>query len=170
MAQDNQISVVLTPEIMTEIMQAIETLKKHLSFLVNLTAEERIAYSKMGDKTVAFVQKSLDYAQENPQLIPPYLNVSEFDKDMELIRQLKRVLRPLTSLNEAVDDTIMLAGHESYAAALTFYQSVKMAKAMNVAGTTTIYDDLKLRFPGRGAAASSSTTTEETKKNIDSDS
>lgn len=170
MAQDNQISVVLSPEIMAEIMQAIEILKKHLDFLVNLTAQERIFYSKMGDKTVAFVQKSLDYAQENPHLIPPYLNIGEFDKDMELIRQLKRVLRPLTSINEALDDTIMLAGHESYAAALTFYQSVKMAKAMNVAGTTTIYDDLKLRFPGRGAATSSSTTEENTDTDMDSES
>ena len=41
-------------------------------------------------------------------------------------------------------------GSESYSAALIFYQAVKMAKMMNIAGTDSIYEDLAKRFSGRG--------------------
>jgi len=150
MAQHNQISALLTPAETEAIRTAMDIIRQKLPFLINLTDEERQTYAKMGDKTVAFVSKALEYARENPHLVPPYLNVSEFEKDMQLIVQLRGILRPLLSLVEGLDDTLMLAGSESYAAALTFYNSVKMASKMNVPGTTAIYNDLKVRFPGRG--------------------
>jgi hypothetical protein len=36
----------------------------------------------MGDKTLSFVEKALDYAHQYPALCPLYLNVAEFDVDM----------------------------------------------------------------------------------------
>jgi hypothetical protein len=105
----------------------------------------------MGDKTVAFVSKALAYAKENPMLCPPYLNVAEFEKDMLLVESLDSVLRPLTAIAEGLDDTTMLAGSEAYAAALIFYNSVKMASKMNIPGTDAIYNDLSARFPGRSS-------------------
>lgn len=117
---------------------------------MNLTAAERQASPKMGDKTVAFVSKALEYANENTTLTPPYLDIAEFQKDMDLIQQLQAVYRPLSVIVEGLDDTIMLAGSEAYSAALVFYKSIRIAKELNVAGTTLIHDDLKVRFPGRG--------------------
>lgn len=150
MAQDNLISAEISAATLAEIRTAIETIRTKLPFLVNLTMEERQAYAKMGDKTVAFVSKALSYAKENPTLCPPYLNVAEFEKDMQLVEQLDAVLRPLRAVVEGVDDSTMLAGSEAYAAALIFYNSVKMAAKMNVPGTDSIYEDLSARFPGRG--------------------
>lgn len=161
MAQDNQISALLTPAEYDAIRAAMDIIRQKLPFLVNLTDAERQVYAKMGDKTVAFVTKALEYAKYNPHLVPPYLNVAEFAKDMELIVQLRNILRPLLSLTEGLDDTLMLAGSESYAAALTFYNSVKMASKMNIAGTTAIYNDLKVRFPGRGPLRPGEEVTEE---------
>jgi hypothetical protein len=152
MAQDNQLSATVSAQDLTAISEALDAITARLPFLINLTAEERQVYAKMGDKTVAFVEKALEYAREHPNLVPPYLNVAEFERDMALIRQLQAVARPVQSLAEALDDTIMLAGSESYSAALTFYSSVRTAKNLNVPGTKSIYDALRMRFPGRGPA------------------
>ncbi len=149
MAQENLISAELSASDLAEVKAAIETIRTKLPFLVNLTAEERQAYAKMGDKTVAFVSKALAYAKENPMLCPPYLDVAEFEKDMQLVESLDSILRPLSAITEGLDDTTMLAGSEAYAAALIFYNSVKVASKMNIPGTDAIYNDLSARFPGR---------------------
>jgi hypothetical protein len=49
----------------------------------------------------------------------------------------------------------MLSGHQSYIAALDFYNLVKMAKEKNIPGMTAIYEDLRTRFPGRAKNRSS---------------
>jgi hypothetical protein len=157
MAHHNQISAALSAAEMEELLKAVSMLKEKLHFLVNLTPEERQSYVRMGDKSLAFVEKSLDYAKENPQLLPSFLSVAEFEKDMKLVNDLRRLLRPLASIVESIDDTVMLAGSESYSAALTFYQSVKMAKMMNIAGTDSIYEDLAKRFLGKGGNEESPT-------------
>lgn len=150
MAQHNQISATLSPEEVQEVMNAITVIQNRLPFLVNMTMDERRTYPKMGDKTVPFVGKSLDYSKNNYQLVPPFLNVEEFDKDLVLVNQLTSFVRPLRSLIEGMEDTILLAGSEAYTAALLFYQAVKLAAQMNIPGVKTIYDDLRERFPGRG--------------------
>lgn len=158
MAQHNQVSVTLSAADLAEIQQSVQTLQQRLIFLVNLTPEERQAHARLGDKSLAFVEKSLEYAKENPQYVPPFLNVNEFERDMTLISQLRSILRPLGILLEGIDDTIMLAGSESYSAALLFYQSIKMAKTMNFAGTDSIYEELAKRFPGRSPSDDTATT------------
>lgn len=40
---------------------------------------------KMGEKTVSFVQKSYDYSRENPDLVPPFLDIAEYEKDIQAV-------------------------------------------------------------------------------------
>ncbi|MDX1939070.1 MAG: hypothetical protein SFU99_00880 [Saprospiraceae bacterium] len=151
MAQHNQISVILTDEAMREIMDAIAVMQRNLPFLINMTLDERRTHLKMGDRSFPFVGKSLDYSKSNDHLVPPFLNVTEFDKDMMLISKLNIIERPLLSLTEGISDTKLRAGSEAYSAALLFYQAVKLAAQMNIPGVKTIYEDLRARFPSRGA-------------------
>jgi hypothetical protein len=44
---------------------------------------------------------------------------------------------------------MILSGSDAYAAALMFYNSVKIAKKSNVAKAGTIHDDHSERFPGK---------------------
>lgn len=150
MAQHNQISATLSPEDVQNILNAVYTIHGYLPFLVNMTPDERRTYPKMGDRTIPFVGKSLDYSKNNYQLVPPFLDVMEFDKDISLVTALTTIARPMRSLLEGIEDTILLAGSEAYTAALLFYQAVKLAAQMNIPGVKTIYDDLRERFPGRG--------------------
>ncbi len=151
---NNRISLTLSEADRADLQAAIRTLQdKLLPVLVDLNPQDRRELPKMGDKTLAFVAKALDYAQANPSLCPPYLDVAEFQKDMATVQLLQGLLRPLSQVADIVDDSLMLAGSEAYAAALVFYQSAKSAQRSAVPGAATVADDLATRFPGRSAAS-----------------
>jgi hypothetical protein len=61
---DNRISANLTPEDVAAIQAAILTIKEKLPFLVGLTKEERISMLKLGDKSRAFVQKTMELVKQ----------------------------------------------------------------------------------------------------------
>ncbi|WP_298732972.1 hypothetical protein [uncultured Chitinophaga sp.] len=152
MVKENQLSESIDSIAMDTIQQSITTIKSQLPFLLKLSPNQRQGYSRMGDKSLAFVEKALAYAEGNPHLVPPYLKVPEFRKDWELAKSLTKVIQPLQSLIEALDDTLMVAGNESYGAALIFYNSAKRAANNGVQGTQSIVKDLKQRFPGRNSS------------------
>jgi hypothetical protein len=43
-------------------------------YITPLTPEQRRALAKMGDKTLAFVEKAHELALINPLFVPPFLN------------------------------------------------------------------------------------------------
>lgn len=136
----------VTEERKTQILDLIKQIQDQLPFLVNLSKDERETIFKMGDKSVAFVEKALEYAKMNPHLVPPYADIPELERDLALAKQLQPIFLQLKTLFEAVSDTYMAAGSEAMTAATSFYNSVKNAAKSNVPGTDAIYDDLKKRF------------------------
>lgn len=129
-----------------EIINFINRASQMMPFLINLTPEEKHELPKMGDKTIAFVERAIQLAQQNPNLIPPYLNVDEMKRDFELSKSLKEILGVAASLYEKINDTYIAAGSEAYVAALQFYNSVKNAAKSNVPGSDSIVDELGKRF------------------------
>jgi len=145
---ENKVSVTISEEATTNINEAIKVIIQNLPEMINLTQEERQVNLKMGDKTVAFVSKNLEYAKQNLRVIPAFLDMGEFEKDVIAVTELRKVLIPLQQMVEKLDDTTMQAGSEAYAASLIFYNAVKGAAKAGEPGMKTIYDDLKARFPG----------------------
>lgn len=145
----NMISASLSDAAVADIKTKIGDIEKQLSFRVNLTPEERQFKLKMGDKSIAFVEKALDLSENNPKLVPPYLDVKEMRKDIGLAKQLASIHRQLASLTESIESTMMVAGSEAFEAALTFYNSAKNASESDVPGTNTIVNELGKRYPGR---------------------
>ena len=146
---ENLIEVNIPEADMSEINQAITTLnEKLLPHLVNLSPGDRLELPKMGDKTVAFVTKSISHMEENPNLIPKYLEVDPVKVDLAAIEMLRKILSALKNLADMADDTMLLSGSEAYVAALAFYNYIKGAARANVPGAEMIYNDLKKRFPG----------------------
>ena len=71
---EDEVSWSLTPAEQAEVDAAIATLQRVLGTkFKNLTPQERQERPKMGDKTVAFVEKVLEYADTHPQFLPPYV-------------------------------------------------------------------------------------------------
>jgi len=147
---ENRVSITISEGAIANILAATETIVQNLPELINLTEEERHAIPKMGDKTVGFVSKNLEYSKHNARVVPDFLDLTEFEKDVNAVASLRKVLIPLKQLVEKLDDTTMQAGSEAYTASLIFYNAVKGAAKAGVPGMKTIYDDLQSRFPGRG--------------------
>ncbi|QNN42750.1 hypothetical protein [Pedobacter roseus] len=154
MSSKNRISAVITPEQLKASADAIVAFKANLSnaLTISLEAEERRRMLKMGNKTLSFVEKTLEYARHNPSLVPIFMDLEEATKDYELAASLYDIFQQLNILITAVEDAGMVAGSEAYEAALIFYHTVKGASRSSVLGSQAIYDDLSQRFPGRRKA------------------
>ncbi|MBI9072546.1 MAG: hypothetical protein JEY94_13170 [Melioribacteraceae bacterium] len=147
MPEQNDVSIVIPPEILTEVETAVATIKEKLSpYLVALTPSERHELPKMRDKTIPFVEKTLNYAESSPEFAPPYMKVDEMKVDVTAVENLKSVLNPIQQIDSNLDDTVMVCGSEAYVAALSYYNSVKLASKMDIPNAKPIYDDLKQRF------------------------
>ena len=120
-------------------------------YLFNLTPTQRKERLKLGDKSLAFAQKSYDYAQSNPAFVPSYLDMNMFSIDMEDTTGLRVLQITLAQLATGIDDTVMISGGEAYNASLVFYNAVKQAAKQNVPGAKAIYEELQKRFPSRPA-------------------
>jgi len=145
----SSISAVITDAEKSVALVKLKEVFDSFSFLVNLTPDERHSLYKMGDKSVGFVQKSLEYAQNNPDLVPVYLGVDIFQEHVALMNQILPIMQATSKLYEALNDTYLALGSETMQLATTFYNSVKTASKNNVAGVSVIYEDLAQRFPGR---------------------
>jgi hypothetical protein len=148
MSQENRISYQIPAATLTGVVEQLNAILTALKdvLVFNLTAEERQSLRIMGDKTLAFVQKSLEYAESNRQLCPSYLDLPEGRKDFELTHDLYTILQKINTLQRAVEDAMMVSGSEAYDAALVFYNSVKGASRVNVPGSEAVYNDLHQRF------------------------
>jgi hypothetical protein len=124
---DNRISASLSQADRQAVLDAINTIRTKLPFLIDLSPEERRTLPKMGDKSRGFVAQALEVAEQNPDILPRSFDVAEMRKDVELLSALSPVLAALSQLNELVDDTVMEVGSEAYAAALLIYQFARAA-------------------------------------------
>jgi len=147
MSTENIISIEITPEDKMTIETALTTLQTVFpKYVIALTPTQKKEILKMSDKTIAFVEKVSDYKTSNPEFVPAYMDVAEFDKDLKAVRELREFQRVMEQQNSSLVDTIMLCGSEAYKAALAYYNSVKQGAKMNVTAAASIYSDLKKRF------------------------
>ncbi|MDR3325511.1 MAG: hypothetical protein LBS82_05975 [Spirochaetaceae bacterium] len=145
---------------LTQAQTKIDEIKLVLSScMVPLTPTERRDIPKMGEKTLMFVEKAHDFAHQNPNLVPAYLDMDAFDVDFEDAHGLWALVNSIRQLYENLSDTEMAAGSEAYQAALVFYNSVKVAAAQDVPGAKAIYEELKTRFPGSSRRKNAETET-----------
>lgn len=147
MSTENIISIEITPEDKAAIETALTSLQTVLAkYIIALTPTQKKEMAKMSDKSIAFVEKVSDYKTSNPEFVPAYMDVAEFDKDLKAVRELREFQRITEQQNSSLVDTIMLCGSEAYKAALGYYNSVKQAAKMNVPAAADVYSDLKKRF------------------------
>ncbi len=150
MSQQNNIAVNISAADLKIVTDAFKLIKTTLApHLISLTTEERNALPKMGDKTVAFVNKVVDYTKTNPQFTPQFLDTSELEQDVNAVNTLRPLVAIANEIFTSLDDTAMLSGSEAYTAALMYYNNTKIADKGNVQAAKSVYSDLSERFPGR---------------------
>lgn len=147
MSTNNQINIEIPQAILDEVYQDLQNCRTKLApYLQGLTADEKESLFKMGDKTVATVQKVKGYTDTNPEFVPAYMNTTEFAKDETVVTQLDPLVNLANQLASDITDTMMLAGSEALVAALLYYGTVKEAASKGVASAIPVYDDLSKRF------------------------
>lgn len=154
MALDNLISISFTAAELTAIDDALTAIEGAIAGkMVNLTAEERRQYGRIGNKTENWVVKNKGYMDLNPTLIPAYLNKAEFDMDLKTRNAIAPRLLRVSGIYESLDDTQKLISTDIYNSCLAFYNNLKLASKQNVPGSSVIFADLKAQFPGPGAGS-----------------
>ena len=143
---ENSIDAQMTKEDEDQVIARLREAEALLPFMVNLTKHERMTLTKMGKKTVDFVERTILYAKEHPKYVPPFLNIEGQRRDMDLLRQVKRVLGVLEPFWEKLRDTYMVLGAEAYTASRAFYNSVKGAAKAGEPGSDIIVRDLAERY------------------------
>lgn len=144
---DNKINFSIPDEAIAQVKQKLAEITTIFKpYLIALTPAERQAIPKMSDKTVPFVEKTLDYCTSAPQFAPSFMDREALAADMKVVNQLIPVFRIVKQLSDGLDDTSMEAGAESYVNALAYYNSVKLAAKNDVPGAKAIYEDLSKRF------------------------
>ncbi|MFH1004179.1 MAG: hypothetical protein V1781_01570 [Bacteroidota bacterium] len=119
-AVKNVVSAAITPADKAFMQTTIQALSNKMPFLISLTNEERMSGVKLGEKTLPFVEKVLEYAKDNPLLVPGTVDMIEANKDYLLSKDLTDILQWLKPLVQKMEDTCMEAGIEGTAGCTCF--------------------------------------------------
>lgn len=160
---ENRISFAMSAEERTQVDQALASLRSILMpKLLTLSTTDRQELARMGDKTLSFVEKSLEYCRQEPQIYSSLVDVPEFDKDVTGYATLRGIYTQLETITSAVDDSMMLCGSDAYNAALLSYSMLKNASRTNHPGAKEKVAELSNRFPrGKRDKVSSKNSSEE---------
>ncbi|TRX65888.1 hypothetical protein [Carboxylicivirga sp. M1479] len=138
----------LTAEQETQIEDAINVLETVLMpQMYVLEKSEKAELLRMGDKSVAFVDKSLEIAKQDTALLDAFVDVLALEKDVNAISRLRALSFKMERIASALDDSKALAGHEAYNASLMVYSLMKNAAKMGHPGAKEKVAELKQRFP-----------------------
>jgi len=140
------ISTELSADDVNSIIQTLQGLNDKFPFAIKLSPDDRRSIMKLGDKSLAFVEKALEYAENNPNILPVFFDLEEFKKDMALTQTLNSIVKVLRPLTEKIEDTFYAVGAEAFFAARTFYSASKGALKARVPGTETIVSELGIRY------------------------
>lgn len=154
----NKISATLDSAVLAQIKAKIAEISTLVPFLITLTDEEKRGGIKMGDKSLPFVGKTIEYATAAPEFKPSYLDETELERDYNLAMALEEVLRQLRPVVQRFEDTAQMAGVEAITAALLYYGSVKSAADKGIGNAPEIFGDLAKRFPGKSKSQKPPTT------------
>jgi hypothetical protein len=150
MSVQNQISIDIPQDIIDQVTQKMQECKTQLApYLQALTVVQRSSLFKMGDKTVATVQKTKSYIQTNPEFVPSYMDKAEFLRDEAVVSKLNPLANLANQLTDDINDTITLAGSEALQAAMLYYGQIKEAQSKGIVTAKPIYEDLSKRFSKR---------------------
>ena len=123
--------------------------EKIIWFGIKLSPEVRKTMPRVDDGRLPFVEKCLQYGKQEPRIVPPFTDMVELAKDVELYKALMQIERRLNSLSEMVSDTSTAAGCDAYIASLSIYKSAKGAVKVGVTGSESIANDLKTQFESK---------------------
>lgn len=162
MINENRLSAEITTESMTAIIDHVKGIETELADVaISVSVAEKKSLIGAGPKILEFMDKALEYAEKNPELIPGYLDLEEFKRDLELTRKLWVLHKHILPLMGRINDTLAAACTDSYSSSRQFYKYLQTATSANLPGTATIVKELGKLFK-RTKTTTTATTDAET--------
>src|SRR5690606_12244170 len=133
-SQRNLINEVITPEAMSTIMDALNTVEANLPPIV-ITDEERSSFNAISVDNKIFVDEVINELQNNPNLnLDGFFNPAFIVNDRDLFEQAETIESRMENVLNLVRDIKRMVGH-----------------ARNgMLGAQESYERLKARFAGQG--------------------
>lgn len=144
----NLLSLTLSNDQLTAIDNALAALEAALEDLIALTPDQRRGLTRMGPKSEAFCRQTLTVLAQNPQVVPPSIDVAEAQADLDALDRLRPRLARLQRLNERAEDTEAALGSDVMSLALEGYALLKVAGKNQ--GLEGLRRDLSARFAKQG--------------------
>ena len=137
---------VLSPETEADLLQKISEIQGMLPEDVALRPVDRRKLLKLGRKTTQFVQRTIEMTQQNPEMVPPYIDRTAMETSYQVYNQMLRILTVIEQLNRKVTDVMLASGNAANVSSISCYHAIKNASKDNVPGAQPVYDVLKKRF------------------------
>lgn len=134
----------LTDVQLTAIDSAIAELETQLSGMVALSTTDKRRAAKLGEKSEFFCRQTLRMLAENPQVVPPNLNLADAVADLNARDALRPRLMRLTRLLERGNDTDFALGSDAMAVAMRGYGLLKSVSGRE--GLDQLRRELGTRF------------------------
>jgi hypothetical protein len=103
------------------VMKAIADIRLAVSFMKDLTIDQRSSIPRIGAKSVAFIHKAVAVAEQNPQILPQFVTQHDMRANSELMDTLTAILIALDQLRKQLSDTAVFVRNEAYTAARCVY-------------------------------------------------
>lgn len=137
---------VLSPDQVTDILQKIAEIQAILPEGVALRPTDRQKLLKLGRKTTQFVQRTIEMTQQNPDMVPVYIDRTSMETSYQVYNQMLTIIASVEQLERKVTDIMLVSGNIANTSSLSCYHAIKNASKDNVPGAQPVYDALKTRF------------------------
>jgi len=116
------------------------------NYAAHLRALDRKRLNGVGIKTLGFIDRSHEYAAENPEFLPYYLSLEKYTEDHDYFIGFHTLLDIDKQIQELLWNITLQAADMVYTDSLEFYSSVREAARRRVDASESIYKDLSLFF------------------------
>lgn len=134
----------VTEEVITGINTTLDGLTQQLSFAVGLSPRDRQRFQALGRQRVQFVQLTLEHLQQNPALVPPYLDSEAVARNYGLHQDLQKILEKVNQVSRLLADTVHYTGSQAATDALAYYSVAKRAAQNGVPGIEVATERMKV--------------------------
>lgn len=148
MKTDNLIQVVYPTEVLTNCEQNLSGLETFANLHArDLSAADRVSLGSINETNKLLVNKGYVIMEQNPGLIPQFVDFDEFGKDYVAREHIEKVLLRLEVIKQKLTSTKILLDHDNYHDVLAFYRSIRYLAQEQVQGAIPLYEELKQYFP-----------------------
>lgn len=133
-----------TADELAAIDQTLSTLEQQLAGLITLGSSAKQRMAKLGDRSDTFCRRALEALADNPQILPPTLDVAGAQRDLLARDQLRPRLMRIEILLQKGNDTQMALGSDAFSVATQGYGLLKLIGRAN--GLEPLRRDLGSRF------------------------